>query len=217
MGNQRVWIWSGIRGSRSLLLEPDIDHAAIVWRETAGGWKKSVKKAYPYDVMQESVAADVRGWHHIILPDIKRFGGEVEGYDNRQDAGTYQCHWQPISDWCTLTTHAALYVRSGCGLRTKSGFTWPAFRKIQDPIYVSDVVDMPGQEELLDDDGSLLLPSSGSGGISPRSCTRDRAFAPTTATTTRTVSGSSSETSSERCGLPLSPKGKDLLTFSHCL
>ncbi len=83
--------YQDVMESRSLLLAADIDCAAVVWREDPHGWKKSVKRAYHRVVMQEALAADVRGWHHIIFSDIQRHGGELDGAMEVCDAGVYQC------------------------------------------------------------------------------------------------------------------------------
>lgn len=84
--------YQDVMGSRSLLLEPEIEHAALVWREEARRWKKSVKQAFRIGVMQEAVASDVRGWHHMILSAIHQFGGVVDGFRPPSEAGVYQCH-----------------------------------------------------------------------------------------------------------------------------
>ena len=146
--------YQDILESRSLLLDTSIEAAALVWRDSPKEWKKSVKLAFRYAVMQESLAADVRGWHHIMISDIKQFNGEIEGYFDSREEGQFRCFCGHCSKTPQgLAAHrrlrhaqnmlqnihipqalAALFALNGSGRKTECGYVLLIFHEEEAPI-----------------------------------------------------------------------------------
>ncbi len=70
----------------------DVDVLAPLWRDHPRKWNVLVKKMYKSSILQEAIAAEARGWHHLILADLQSTGGEVVGAPGKPPDGTHRCH-----------------------------------------------------------------------------------------------------------------------------
>ena len=70
----------------------DVDVLAPFWRDHPRKWNALVKKMYKSGILQEAIAAEARGWHHLILADLQSTGGKVVGAPGKPPDGTHRCH-----------------------------------------------------------------------------------------------------------------------------